>query len=105
MGSSRSQGDVVAVAESRVRVKKPRQYRVILLNDDYTPMDFVVFVLETIFRKDPQEAVRLMLEIHLQGRAVCGVYSLQIAEAKSAEVREQARASGHPLEAVVEGED
>lgn len=102
MGRSDSQGGVVTVDKTKAGLKHPKQYQVILINDDYTPMDFVVLILETIFRKSPSEAVRLMLEVHQQGRAVCGVYSLQIAETKVAEVRERARAAGHPLEATME---
>lgn len=102
MGRSESQGGVVTVDETKARLKHPKQYQVILINDDYTPMDFVVSILETIFRKSPSEAVRIMLEVHEQGKAVCGVYTLQIAETKVAEVRERARAAGHPLEATME---
>jgi ATP-dependent Clp protease adaptor protein ClpS len=101
MARTGSKGDVVAVTKKEVKTRQPREYQVLLLNDDYTPMDFVVSILETIFRKSAAEAVRLMLEVHHQGRAVCGVYSRQIAEAKVVEVRERARAAEHPLEAIL----
>jgi ATP-dependent Clp protease adaptor protein ClpS len=102
MGRSDSEGGVVTVPQRNVRIKHPKHYQVLLINDDYTPMDFVVSVLETIFRKTPSEAVRLMLEVHHQGKAVCGIYSRQIAEAKVTQVREVARAAGHPLQATME---
>ena len=88
--------------KERTRVKQPRQYRVILLNDDYTPMDFVVLILETIFQKSPAEAVRVMLQVHNQGRGVCGIFARQIAEAKIALVHDKAAENGHPLRCTME---
>lgn len=80
-----------------IDTKEPRMYKVILLNDDYTTMDFVVSILETIFKKSPAEAVRIMLAVHNQGQGVCGMYPKQIAEAKQSLVHKRARAEGFPL--------
>jgi ATP-dependent Clp protease adaptor protein ClpS len=94
----------VLVAEPKVQIKRPSLYRVVLLNDDYTPMDFVVTVLETIFRKSHEEAVQLMMEIHQKGAAVCGVYTRDIAETKADQVVEVARMNEYPLQCVIEPE-
>ena len=84
------------------KVRTPRLYRVVLLNDDYTTMEFVVAVLEEVFRKSPAEAYRLMMQIHTQGRAVCGAYTYEVAETKVGAVRELAAQSGFPLQASLE---
>ena len=76
----------LAIEEARLKVKKPPLYRVVLLNDDYTPMEFVVEVLELIFGMDRPKATRIMLEVHTQGKGVCGVFSYEIAETKVAQV-------------------
>lgn len=86
----------------RIKVKKPRQYKVILLNDDFTTMDFVVQILEGVFMKSPSEAVQIMLQVHHQGKGVCGIYPKQIAEAKSELVHKRAQAEGFPLRCVIE---
>lgn len=85
------------VEEARPRLKKPPLYCVIMLNDDYTPMEFVVEVLEKYFDKDRTSATQIMLDIHTKGRAVCGVYSRDIAETKAYAVNSYARESEHPL--------
>tara|TARA_B100001123_G_scaffold440807_1_gene580666 strand:+ start:1341 stop:1766 length:426 start_codon:yes stop_codon:yes gene_type:complete len=92
------------IAEPKVKVKRPSFYRVVLLNDDYTPMDFVVTILETIFRKTHEEAVQVMLEIHQKGAAVCGVFTRDIAETKADQVVEVARVNDYPLQCVIEPE-
>lgn len=102
MAESDSDTGTRTAIKERVRVKQPKQYRVLLLNDDYTPMDFVVAVLESIFQKSPAEAVRIMLQVHHQGRGVCGVFAKQIAEAKIALVHERAAEGGHPLKCTME---
>ncbi len=84
------------------KTKEPDRYQVVLLNDDYTTMEFVMDVLETIFHKSPAEAYRIMLRVHTQGRGICGVYTWEIAETKAASVVERAHQSGYPLRAVVE---
>lgn len=84
--------------------KKPTLYQVILHNDDYTTMNFVIAVLESVFYKQPAEAYRLMMEVHLQGRAVCGVYIHEVAETKVATVGDLAAGNGFPLQASIEEE-
>ena len=80
----------------------PKMYRVVLLNDDYTPMEFVVSVLERVFQKSPAEAFRLMMQVHTRGRAVCGTYTYEVAETKVGAVRELAKEEGFPLQASLE---
>jgi ATP-dependent Clp protease adaptor protein ClpS len=90
--------------KERTDVKRdiPRLYKVILLNDDYTTMEFVVSVLESIFQKSPAEAYRIMMDVHVNGRGVAGVYEWQIAETKAETVIVMARDAGFPLKAVAE---
>ncbi len=85
--------------------KRPPMYRVIMLNDDYTTMDFVVYILQKVFRKSYQEAEALMLEVHFRGSAVCGIYPKEIAETKVRQVHEEARAQGFPLLCTIEPEE
>lgn len=82
--------------------KEPPMFRVVLHNDDYTTMDFVVEVLESVFLKHPAEAYRVMMEVHLRGRGVCGAYPFEIAETKAGQVHGLARERGFPLRASVE---
>jgi ATP-dependent Clp protease adaptor protein ClpS len=89
--------DGTAVQEAPPRVKKPPLYRVILLNDDYTPMEFVVRVLEKVFGLDRNTATRIMLEVHTKGKGICGVYTYEIAETKVAQVTGLAQQNQHPL--------
>lgn len=84
------------------KLATPKLYRVVLLNDDYTTMEFVVAVLEDVFQKSPAEAFRLMMQVHTQGRAVCGAYTYEVAETKAARVRELAQQDGFPLQALLE---
>lgn len=88
--------------KEKIRTKTPKSFKVILLNDDYTPMDFVVSILESIFQKSPAEAVRVMLQVHTQGAGLCGMYSKQIAETKVHQVHERAQSGGHPLKCIME---
>lgn len=81
------------------KVKKPPLYAVLLLNDDYTPMDFVVHVIIKFFQKTEEEAMTLMLQVHEKGQAVCGIYTREIAEAKAARVVQYAQEQQHPLQA------
>ena len=93
--------DVLEAPEA-VELRPPPMYQVVLLNDDYTPMDFVVAVLEQIFGRDRESATQLMLKVHHEGRAVCGVYSRDVAETKVAHVVHVARSAGHPLQCCAE---
>lgn len=90
------------VTEERVKPKKPRMYLVVLLNDDYTPMEFVVWVLRVVFHKPQDEATRLMLQVHHQGRGVCGTFTYDVARSKAAQVETLARKHEHPLQARLE---
>ena len=87
----------LAVEESRPETKKPPLYRVLLLNDDYTPMEFVVEVLESFFQMDRAKATQVMLHVHTRGRGVCGVFTRDIAETKVAQVNDYSRSNQHPL--------
>jgi ATP-dependent Clp protease adaptor protein ClpS len=100
--SQRPQGEVLDT--TRADLQHPPLYRVILLNDDYTTMDFVVEVLETVFLKRPAEAHRIMMLVHTQGQGVCGVYPHEIAETKVGKVRALAEQAGFPLQATLEPE-
>jgi ATP-dependent Clp protease adaptor protein ClpS len=84
------------------KTQEPALYSVVLLNDDYTPMPFVVDVLETVFQKSPAEAYRIMMQVHLQGRGVAGIYPWEVAETKADTIMTRARAAGHPLQATIE---
>jgi ATP-dependent Clp protease adaptor protein ClpS len=96
------EGDTVTLEETEV--KRPSLYKVLLLNDDYTPMDFVVLILETIFNKKNEEAVSIMLHVHQKGVGLCGVYTYEIAEFKMHTVNNLARQHEYPLQCTVEPE-
>jgi ATP-dependent Clp protease adaptor protein ClpS len=102
VGNASRQGGEQVVERVQRRTKEPDQHQVVLLNDDYTTMDFVMDVLETVFHKSPAEAYRIMLMVHTQGRGVCGVYTWEVAETKAEAVVALARQAGFPLRAVVE---
>ena len=87
----------LAVEEARPRLKQPPLYRVLLINDDYTPMDFVVGILESVFGMQRTKATQVMLEVHTRGRGICGVYSYEIAETKVSQVMGIAKQHQHPL--------
>ena len=84
------------------RVEPPQMYQVVMLNDDYTPMEFVVRVLQEYFSKDKEAATQIMLKIHLDGKGVCGVYTQDVAATKVDQVREAAQRDGHPLQCLCE---
>lgn len=88
--------------ENEVSLMEPREYQVLLLNDDYSSMDFVIEVLMTIFHKTYEESEKIMLEVHKKERGLCGVYTYEVAETKVAQVAQKARKSGFPLKAVME---
>jgi len=95
------EGDLVL--ESQVaKPKPPELYKVLLLNDDYTPMEFVVAVIERFFNKSREQATQIMLQVHTEGMGVCGVYPQDIAETKMHQVLESAREAQHPLQCVIE---
>ncbi len=92
------------VTKTRPKTKKPSLYKVLLLNDDYTPMEFVVYVLERFFNKGPEEATRIMLHVHQRGVGICGVYTYEVAETKVTQVMSFARQHQHPLQCTMEKE-
>ena len=87
---------------TKPKIKKPSLYKVIMLNDDFTPMDFVVSLIQSLFDKTAQEATEIMLQIHRSGVGVCGVFTYEVAEMKAAQVVEAARRSQHPLRCEIE---
>ncbi len=89
---------------TRAKTKKPSMYKVLMLNDDYTPMEFVVHVLERFFGKPQEEAVRIMLHVHQRGVGVCGVFTYEVAETKVTQVIDFARKNEHPLQCTLEKE-
>ena len=93
----RESGYDLAVEEARPKIKQPPLYRVVLINDDYTPMEFVVDILESIFGMERTRATQVMLEVHTKGKGVCGVYNFEIAETKVAQVMGIAKQHEHPL--------
>ena len=90
------------ITRTRTQTKKPSMYRVLLLNDDYTPMEFVVTVLRRYFNKNPDEAQRIMLHVHHHGVGECGVYTYEVAETKVTQVMDFARKHQHPLQCIME---
>lgn len=94
--------DDLAVQEAQPRLKQPPMYKVILLNDDYTPMDFVVTVLENFFTLSREKATQVMLHVHTRGMGVCGVFTRDIAETKVEQVNTFSRDNQHPLKCVME---
>jgi ATP-dependent Clp protease adaptor protein ClpS len=98
MGSKETHSDEgLAVQESRPKLKKPPMYQVVLINDDFTPMEFVVYVLEHFFSKDRAQATRIMLNVHTHGKGLCGTFGRDIAETKVAQVNQYSRSNNHPL--------
>lgn len=93
----RIDGGGLTVEATKPKLQRPPLYSVLLLNDDFTPMEFVVHVLETFFNLDRETAVRVMLQVHTQGKGVCGQFTREIAETKVAQVNSYARESNHPL--------
>jgi ATP-dependent Clp protease adaptor protein ClpS len=105
---SKEEGDSeggLALQESKPELKRPPLFKVILLNDDYTPMEFVVEVLEVFFRMNREQATHVMLTVHTKGKGVCGVYTRDIAETKAAQVNQYARENGHPLLCEIEASE
>jgi len=92
------------VTKTRTKTKKPSLYRVLILNDDYTPMEFVVYILERFFNKDREDATQIMLHVHQKGVGVCGVFTYEVAETKVTQVMNFARQHQHPLQCTMEKE-
>ena len=97
-----SKGDTGTITRTRSKTKKPSLYRVLLLNDDYTPMEFVVLILQDVFNKTREDAMRIMLHVHNQGVGECGIYPFEVAETKVTRVMDTARKNQHPLQCVME---
>ena len=92
------------ITKTKPQTKRPNLYRVLLLNDDYTPMEFVVHVLERFFNKSREDATRIMLHVHQKGVGICGVYTYEVAETKVAQVMDFSRQHQHPLQCTMEKE-
>ncbi len=95
---------VGVVSKTAPKTKRPSLYKVLLLNDDYTPQEFVVWLLQSIFKKDAEDAVQVMLHVHQNGVGICGVYTYEVAETKVAQVMELSRRNQHPLQCTMERE-
>ena len=104
MTTSDQQPGSTVLERHKEKTETPKLYRVLLLNDDYTTMEFVANVLESVFQRSPAEAFRLMMQVHTQGRAVCGTYTYEVAETKVDTVRDLATRAGFPLQASIEEE-
>ncbi|MEE2742765.1 MAG: ATP-dependent Clp protease adapter ClpS [Bdellovibrionota bacterium] len=98
------QGEVITKSTTKVKPKKPKLFKVLLHNDDYTTMEFVVFILQNCFSKTLDEAQDIMLKVHHEGIGICGVYTFEIAETKTARVLQMAKEGGHPLKCTFEPE-
>ncbi|MCZ4053008.1 ATP-dependent Clp protease adapter ClpS [Oxalobacter sp. OxGP1] len=96
------QGNETLLEREETVLKPPPMYKVILLNDDFTPMDFVIFILQEYFHKDTQMATRIMLKVHHEGKGVCGIFPRDIASTKVKQVIRHARQEGHPLQCTME---
>jgi ATP-dependent Clp protease adaptor protein ClpS len=96
------EGETGVATRTRPKTKKPSNYKVLMLNDDYTPMEFVVYVLERFFNKSREDATRIMLHVHQNGVGVCGVFTYEVAETKVAQVIDSARRHQHPLQCTME---
>lgn len=101
-GGTGDEGQVGIATRTRARPKKPSQFKVLLLNDDYTPMEFVVMVLKRFFQMDLEQATRVMLHVHQKGVGVCGIFPYEIAETKVNQVMDFARQNQHPLQCTLE---
>jgi ATP-dependent Clp protease adaptor protein ClpS len=102
MASNSDNGTIIVPKEQKAEVKPPPMYQVVLLNDDYTPMEFVVAIIQEYFNKDREAATQIMLKVHRDGKGMCGVYPKDIASTKVELVLTHARKAGHPLQCVME---
>ena len=101
-GDGLDEGETGVATRTRAKTKKPSNYKVLMLNDDYTPMEFVVQVLQMFFKMGIEDATRVMLAVHQRGVGVCGVFSYEVAETKVAQVVDYARQNQHPLQCTLE---
>jgi ATP-dependent Clp protease adaptor protein ClpS len=102
--SNISSNNTGTVIEEKIEIKKPSFYQVLIMNDDYTPMEFVILVLERFFKKSRAEATQIMLHVHQKGMGVCGLYPYEIAETKIVQVMDFAKKNQHPLQCTMEKE-
>jgi ATP-dependent Clp protease adaptor protein ClpS len=102
--SNENSNNTGTIIEEKIEVKKPSFYQVLIMNDDYTPMEFVILVLERFFKKSRAEATQIMLHVHKKGMGVCGLYPYEIAETKVVQVMDFARKNQHPLQCTMEKE-
>jgi ATP-dependent Clp protease adaptor protein ClpS len=100
--NQRDGGTGLVIETARPKLKKPPMYTVVMLNDDYTPMEFVIMILENLFRMDHEKAIQVMLNVHQKGKGVCGVYPHEVAQSKVAQVLDLARQNEHPLQCSME---
>ena len=101
-GGGKGETETGTITRTRPKTKRPNLYRVMLLNDDYTPMDFVILVLQDVFNKSREDAMQIMLHVHQKGVGECGVYPYEVAETKVTRVMDTARKNQHPLQCVME---
>ena len=101
-GGGKGGNQTGVVTRTRTRTKKPSMYKVLMLNDDYTPMEFVVQVLEQFFSKSHEEAIKIMLHVHQRGVGICGIFTYEVAETKVTQVIDYARKNQHPLQCTLE---
>jgi ATP-dependent Clp protease adaptor protein ClpS len=101
-GSNGNSRGTAVITRTKTKTKKPSLYRVLILNDDYTPMEFVIHVLERFFQKNREDATRIMLHVHNHGVGECGIYTFEVAETKVSQVMDFARQHQHPLQCVME---
>jgi len=102
LGDDDLEGQVGLATKTRAKPKKPSQYKVLMLNDDYTPMEFVVMVLKRFFQMDLEQATRVMLHVHQKGVGVCGIFPYEVAETKVHQVMDFAKENQHPLQCTLE---
>jgi ATP-dependent Clp protease adaptor protein ClpS len=95
-------GDAVVIERRPQKTAPPQMYQVVMLNDDYTPMEFVIVVIQEFFNKDRETATQIMLKIHLEGKGICGIYTRDVASTKVDQVLAASRAAGHPLQCLSE---
>ncbi len=104
LNSENTDSDSDSFVQEIVKVKRPKKYKVILHNDDYTTMEFVIYILKAVFHKNSSEAEKIMWEVHEKGRGICGIYSYEIAETKAKRVEMLAKENSHPLMCTIEPE-